>query len=295
MTRTIAITGATGLLGRALCLHFAAAGWAVRALARREDPALSARGIRTFRCDLPDTLDQSALEGCDALIHAAYTTRHRSLVEARRTNEAGTIRILETAHRLRVGRFVFISSLSAHPQARSYYGQSKLRLESFLDLSRDLAIRPGLVLSNDGGLFSRIAHSIRRSPVIPLFGGGRQPVQTVHIDDCCSAIARAIDLRGGLTGILSVAEPDPITFRHLLSLTADRLGRNPRFLSIPIPPALAALRFAESFGLHLPASSDNLLGLLSLRAADTRPDLQRLGTLIRPVATSIADLLPPAQ
>lgn len=285
--RAIAITGATGLVGRALCLAFADSGWTVHALARREDPGLSARGIRAYPCDLPTTLHPEALHGCAAVVHAAYSTRHRSMAEARRTNEEGSARIFEAA-RAAGARVIFVSSVSAHPRARSYYGQSKLRLEGLLDPGRDLAVRPGLVLSSHGGLFQRMAATVRRSPFIPLFGGGRQPIQTVHIDDLCAAFLAAADR--GPTGTLTIAEPEPITLRRLLELFAARLGRSPRFLSVPISPALAALRVSEGLGLRLPASSENILGLLSLRAVDCRADLERLGVPIRPAPRSIADL-----
>jgi len=286
--RTIAITGATGLLGKALCLRFADEGWTVRAMGRREDASLAARGVRTYACDLPDTLDQAAFDGCDVVVHAAYATRYRSRIEALRTNEAGTIRILETARRARIKQFIFVSSMSAHDKARSYYGQSKLRMESFLDPARDLAVRPGLVLSGAGGLFARMAATIRRSPVVPLFGGGRQPIQTIHIDDSCRGVGIAIDR--ALHGVLTLAEPEPLAFRGLMDLIAARVGRRPRYLGIPIAPALAALRFAESFGLHPPVSSENLLGLLSLRAVECRSDLEKLGLTVRPASRSIADL-----
>jgi hypothetical protein len=78
--------------------------------------------------------------------------------------------------------------------------------------------------------------------------------------------------------------------RDLLGLIASRAGRRPRYLSIPIAPALAGLRMTEALGLRLPASSENLLGLLSLKAVECRGDLERVGVPIRPAARSIADL-----
>jgi nucleoside-diphosphate-sugar epimerase len=287
--RTVAVTGATGLLGRALCLHLEAYGWSVRALARRDDPELTRRGIPTLPCDLPDHIDAKTLEGCDILVHAAYTTRYRTLEDARRTNEEGTQRLLQASRRANINRFVFISSLSAHPDALSYYGQSKLRIESLLDQTRDLTIRPGLLLSLEGGLFKRMLETVRRSPLVPLFGGGRQPIQTLHIDDCCVAIRLALET--SRRGSLSVAEPEPTDFRGLMVLTAEALGRHPRMIDIPIGPSLAALRLAERMGLRLPASSENLLGLLSLRPVETAADLSALGIRVRRAAESIRTLL----
>src|SRR5262249_12216859 len=70
--RAVAVTGASGFLGRALCAHLAARGVETRPLVR--DPAaFSLTGAsRAARCDLPDVLDESALAGAAAVVHCAY-------------------------------------------------------------------------------------------------------------------------------------------------------------------------------------------------------------------------------
>ena len=59
----MAVSGATGFLGRHFCEHFRDRGWEVRALARRRDDSI-ARDIRTFHCDLPDDV-ATKVEGLD--------------------------------------------------------------------------------------------------------------------------------------------------------------------------------------------------------------------------------------
>ena len=102
----IAVTGASGFIGRHLCARFARAGWPTRALVRRpelyEPPA---PGIRAFACDLPDRIDPEALRGAGVVIHCAYVTRHTSLEEAARVNDLGTRRLLETSRAAGVERF----------------------------------------------------------------------------------------------------------------------------------------------------------------------------------------------
>jgi nucleoside-diphosphate-sugar epimerase len=286
---TVAITGASGMIGRALCAHLGSRGFHVRALARRPDAALEVMpNVTTFRCELPDAIPREALAGCQALIHGAYVTRFRSIDEARRINETGTQRLLEASRGSGVPRFVFISSLSAHSAARSYYGQSKFRLESLLDPQRDLAIRPGLVLADSGGLFGRLRGRPGRTMIVPLFGDGRQPVQTIHIDDLCQGFL--LVLRQGCAGTLTLAEPNATPMREFLALVAARLQNRIRFVRAPIRPSLTALRLCERLGLRLPVSSENLLGLLSAVPVNPTPDLQRLGLRVRPLRESLASL-----
>ena len=255
------MTGASGLLGRHLCSDLSRRGWRVRALVR--DPASCPplpRGTRVGRCDLPDVLDEGLLEGLDVLVHGAWATRMADTAKARIVNEDGTRRILAAARSAGVGRFVFISSIAAGADAPSYYGRSKHAVEGLLDPERDLIVRPGLVLARQGqGLFQQMRDIMSRIHVMPLFGGGRQPLQTVHVDDLCEAVARALEL--DLTGALNVAEPDPAPLASFLRLLADRLGVRCLFLPLPFTPVLAGIRAFEALRVPFPLSSESLLGL----------------------------------
>lgn len=287
---TIAITGATGLVGGALCRHLAAAGYRVVALVRREDAALgSLAGVECRACALPDGVTEESLVGVSVLIHAAYPTRLRKLGEIRRINEEGTRRLLDVSRRIGVEQFVLVSTTSAHEGAVSYYGRSKLMLEGWLDPSRDLVIRPGLVLAREGGLFCRIRDTVRRSRFIPVFGGGRQVIQTVHVQDLCLGFERAIERRE--VGRLTLAEPDGMGFRAFLRLVAERLGRRVTLVPAPIGLVLGMMQVVEALRLPLPVSSENLLGLRSLRHVECRGDLERLGLNVRTAAESLRDLI----
>jgi NADH dehydrogenase len=213
-----------------------------------------------------------------------------SPAEAYRVNEDGSARVLAACREAGVERFVFISSTSAHPDALSYYARSKLSIEGRLDPERDLILRPGLVLGPDGGLFQRLVASLRRGGLIPLFGGGRQPVQTVHVDDFCLAVERALERR--LTGRYVVAEPRGLPLRDLLRLTADKLGRRAIPVSLPAGPVLACLRVTEVLRIPLPISSENVLGALSLREQPSAEDLQAIGVHLRNARESLDGLFP---
>jgi nucleoside-diphosphate-sugar epimerase len=286
--RTIAVTGATGLIGHALCEWLASRGWMVRALARRVPPRPWPIGVSFFRCNLPGYVDTVALDGCDAVIHAAYATRATSRKEAQDVNEEGTRRIVELSRAAGVERLLFISSMSAHDQARSYYGASKRKLEGLFDPARDLVIRPGLVLGSAGGLFGSMENVLRSSRIVPLIGGGRQPLQTIHIDDLCEGISSALDLR--VTGRVTLAEPKAISMQSFLRLLAERVGRRPIFVRVPATPVLWAARGLEAIGIAGPLSSENILGLQALREADCTADLGRLRLHVRSARESLHDL-----
>ena len=290
--RTIVITGATGLLGRACCRYFSARGWKVRAVVRRPDAARDLAPHATggiYRGELPDTLDERAFIGApSAVVHGAYATEARDLKRAAAINVDGTraVRALASAHA--AGRFVFVSSIVATPDAESFYARSKRQIEATLDRDRDLALRPGFIIGR-GGLFARLSDAIRARPLVPLLYGGRQELQTVWLEDVCTAIERALERE--LTGVLHVAHPDPVPIRRFYEAIASLVDRRCRFVRLPAGPLLIALRSAERLGVALPISSENVLGLKHLRAVDLGPDLRRLDLEPRSFADALA-LLP---
>jgi nucleoside-diphosphate-sugar epimerase len=288
---TVAVTGASGFLGGSLCRALAAKGWEVRALVR--DPARYAgpAGVQAAHCDLPDSIDEAALAGVSALVHCAYATRETDLARARQVNEEGTRRLLEASRRAGVPRMVFVSTVAASPAAPNYYARSKHALEGLFDPARDAIVRPGLIIGKDGhGLFQQLLDNMQRLGVVPVFGGGRQPLQTVHVDDVCEAIARIVER--GLSGAFNVAEPDPPSFAAFLHMLAERLGTRVRFVPLPFAPVLAVLRVIEALRLPFPLRSESLLGLKGLRQVPVADDLRRLGLRARTAAESLADVLP---
>ena len=122
----------------------------------------------------------------------------------------------------------------------------------------------------------------------PVFDGGMQRVQTIHIDDLCAAFSRAIEQ--DFTGALNVAEPDGLSMRELLLALGRSAGVHPLLVPLPAAPTVRALRAVETIGFTPPVSSDNLLGLMTMRHVDTRTDLQRLGVRVRAAGESIRDL-----
>jgi nucleoside-diphosphate-sugar epimerase len=281
--RTVVITGATGLLGSHLARALVARGDDVVALARARPAAERARW---YRWAMPDAPPSGALDGADVLIHCAYETRAMDPARAFDVNVEGARHLLAAARERNV-RVVFISSLSAHGDAVSAYGRSKLAIEAMLDPARDLAVRPGLIVARGGsGLYGRMRTAIERTRLIPLPYGGRQLIQTIAIDDLVEGVLRAIDR--SLSGVLMIADPQPVAIEEMYREIARVAGVRPIFVRVPGGPMLVALRALEALRLRLPITSENLLGLRQLRAFDVRADLARIGLEPRPMREAIA-------
>ena len=273
----VLVTGATGFLGAACCRHLAHMGYHVRALVRDCGRATSLEDVATggiFQGDLPDQIDPNAFAGgVQSVVHCAFTTRVTNRRQMSTANLTGSARLLELTRGHDIDHFVFISSLAATPEAESFYGRSKRQVERMLDPARDLVLRPGMIMGR-GGLFERMCRSVQSLPLVPLFYGGRQQIQTVWVDDVCTAIEHGIRQR--LTGALGIAAPDGIQIRRFYQEVAALTGRRCRFVRLPGAPMVAALRLVERLGAALPISSENLLGLKHMRAWHLADDLRVL-------------------
>ena len=283
----IVLTGADGFLGTALCRYLVDAGWSVRGLVRNLAAKQLPQSSRVtyFDCDIPGKLDERVFDGpVEAFIHCAFPTSGSPTYRAMEDQVRGAEELIRLCRERAACRFIFISSMSAHEEAESLYGRTKLRIETLLDAGRDLVIRPGFIVG-DGGIFQRLVGSLHRAPVVPLFYGGRQPIQTIHVDDLCAAIRQALDR--GLPGRLVLAEERPFPIREFYRAILNKLGERKFLVPIPGAPALMVFRLLEQCGARLPMSADNLLGLKALRAVDVRPFLELVGVSPRTLAASL--------
>lgn len=273
----VAVTGASGFIGSHVVRRLTERGWRVLALVR--DPSASVPpGAEIVAYELAGPPPR--LEGVDWLVHAAYVPGTEEV------NIAGARRLVEAAREQAVGATLFVSSLAAQPSAASAYGRQKLACEPLFDV----ALRPGLVLG-DGGLLRRTVEFMRRWRAAPLIDGGRQPLQTIAVDDVAAAIERII--RDDLRGVFTVADPRPTTYRDVYAAIARAAGLRVRFISVPYRALELALRGAGRLRLPVPVGADNLRGLRSARYVDGTADLARLGLRPRCLDDVLRALLAP--
>ena len=261
----VLVTGGGGFIGSALLRGFGALGWRAIGCGPRR-PAANRFEWRAYDLgwrQLPDEL----FEGVRVLVHAAYAKRDYE------RNVSGTLLLCEHAARCGVRSIVFLSSLAAHPDALSSYGKQKYELQQRIGALGALVVRPGLVVG-DGGLFGAMRDALRAHRVVPLIDGGRQPLQTVYVDDLVDAICAAAGR--GAAGTYTVAEEDPVPFREFYAALAERMNVRVRFVGVPFWAADLAVKAGGALRVALPIDRDNLLGLRAMRA-DRGPRLDPPG------------------
>lgn len=248
----VAITGASGLIGRSLSPFLTTGGHEVVRLVRRHAGA----GEVSWNYQ-QGRVDSAGLEGLDTVVHLAGENiaarwtkdRRRRIIESR---VIGTRFVSETLARLsRPPRVLIAASAigvygdrgeeilteaSSTPDApRDFLAELAREWEAATEPARAAGIRVvllrfGIVLSPAGGALKRMLPPFRLGLGGPL-GSGRQYMSWVAIDDLLGAIHHAM-MTEALAGPVNATAPQPVTGRAFATVLGRVLDR-PALLPVP--------------------------------------------------------------
>ncbi len=259
--RTIAVTGSTGAVGRALCAFLATGGHRVIRLVR----TIPAAGSADVRWNPTGDWDASKLEGIDAVVHLAganiaqgrWTDARKKIIMDSRV--VSTKNLSEALARLKRPPAVLVSASGV-----GFYGH---RVEAPLDESatsgdgflasvtraweeavspaqlrgiRTVRMRIGVVVNAGTGVLARLRLPFLMGAGGPV-GSGRQGMSWIQLDDLIAAIYFAIEERQ-ISGAVNACAPNPIPQIEFARALA-RVLRRPCIAPLPAP--LVRLLFGQ--------------------------------------------------
>ncbi len=273
---TVAVSGASGLIGRTLCALLSTAGHRVIRLVRGQ-PRGPDEAAWDPACGLPDA---AALRGVEAVIHLAgeniasgrWTAAR--LDRIRRSRVDGTRTLLTALRGLPQPPHTILCASAvgffAHRDDEELTERSPRGTGLLADIceawesaaaasappeARLVLLRFGVVLSPAGGMLRSLL-PVFRLGLGGRVGSGRQYLSWISIDDAAGAVAHAL-LDERVRGPVNIVAPTPVTNAELAETLGRVLGR-PAVL--PAPPT--ALRLAVG------RMADELI-LASIRARPT--------------------------
>jgi len=136
MSRVVAITGATGFLGRYIVRAFAGSGWRVRILVRQpiDHPQLAGLQLEVVSGDLSNQQAlRTLVDGADVIVHAAGLIKARTPAAFEAVNVRGTANLAHAIEeRGSIARVLLVSSMAAREPELSTYARTKRAAEQLL-------------------------------------------------------------------------------------------------------------------------------------------------------------------
>ena len=282
----IFVTGATGFVGDELVSQLLDEGHDLRLWHRNASatkPLLELKSqlgkrIELVRGQLGEGREAEAIQGCDAVVHAALWREHgsfqqspKNLLEYLNVNLMGSIRLIEAAMRQQVKRFVYLSTCAVHDKilsdrpldekhplwAKTHYGAHKAAVEKFVHSFGHGAGLPVCAVRPSGifGIASPIEHSkwfdliadVVAGKAVQPTGGGKE----VHVSDVAKAVRLLLNAPAEAITGEAFSCCDAFYSHHEVATLAKRIAASPAAIlgSPKSPKHLIETKKIESLGM----------------------------------------------
>jgi nucleoside-diphosphate-sugar epimerase len=243
----ILVTGSTGFIGARLCERLTVDyKLAYRALVRDfgRAPRIARLAADMVRGDIDDFESlHRALDGCDTVVHLAYSDGPQ------------ICRLLRACGKRGIQRFVHMSSVAVHganpgPEcsreetasiSRHYPGEEYSNMKAAAERAvqaamgqglRAVILRPTIVYGPYGPFVTSIVDAAREGGVLTLLDEGRGVCNSVYVDDVCDAIRAAIENDRALGSAFFVTADRAVTWREFNLAFAEMVVPSPRIVSV---------------------------------------------------------------
>lgn len=281
--KTIAVTGATGFVGRYIVRELLVRGYRVRALVRSTQKARDvlprdAAGLEFVAGHVLDGSSPAKLvAGCDACIHLIGIIREiRGGGHEPQTFEGMHVdaprAMTEACKAAGVKRFLHMSALGADPESKAAYERTKYQGEQVVRRSGlDWTIfRPSFIHGPDGEFVQMVSDMCSGQappwyfvpyfgrPVVdtrvPLGGVHLEPakIQPVAVQDVAAAFVQSLDNPRTIHEIYNLVGPDVFTWPEVLQFFRDTLpgaSHGMPVSAVPGAPSVIAAKVAKALGL----------------------------------------------
>ena len=242
MTQTIAITGATGFIGRRICERLLDAGYRVRALVRSPGKA---REILPEQVELVegslagDDRLAELVHGVEAVVHCAGAVRGATRAQFDRVNVDGVrslLRVLESQDE--PPRLLSLSSLAAREPGLSHYAASKRMGEQVLvdeaQRVQWMALRPPAVYGPGDTELLPLFRAMARG-FAPVPGAPDARFSMLFVDDLAAAVTAWLGSPATGSGVYTLEDGQAggYDWRSVADTVTAICNRRVRLLPVP--------------------------------------------------------------
>lgn len=255
MSRTIALTGATGFIGSILARRLINAGYKIQTLVRPTSNRnrLAGSGVQWIEGTLDD-LDslRCLVHNADTVVHCAGAVRGNSEKQFNQINVKGVANLVHAAvEQHPLPRFLLISSSAARQPHLSHYAASKRQGEETLAAEAGdmfwTALRPSAVYGPGDRELLPLFRWIGRG-IAPILGSKDARFSLLHVDDLVDAVRLWLEHDGHNKSVFEIHDgrPQGYSSDDLIEIIARLYARRVMRLKIPqwLLKSLAMLNLA---------------------------------------------------
>lgn len=262
MNQHILLTGATGMLGKALIKSLLETGYQVSMLSRK--PA-EISNVKVFLWDVDQKkIDKRCLEGVDTIIHLAgeniakekWSEERKKAIIDSRVLSARLLFDTLSVQANQVQHFISAAAVGYYgnrgeeilteesPAGNDFMADCCTQWEEAADQFKTLGlrvvkIRTGVVLSKEDGALPQMAVPVKFFVGAPL-GTGKQWIPWIHHRDMTQIYLHALK-NESIKGTYNACAPFPVTNKTLTKAIAKQLHRPVWPFAVPVPVMKAIL------------------------------------------------------
>ena len=256
MSNTVLITGATGLVGKALVKKCLQNGFNVHYLTTRKSKIKLQENYKGFYWNPQlEIIDISCFEGVNIIINLAgssiaqrWTKAYKSLILSSRKKALELLHLSIETHDFPVKHIISASAIGIYPDSKTRYYEEDFQgtdisflrtvvrswegaLKAFNALGvKTTALRIGIVLDKHEGALPKISGPIK-GYIGSALGSGDQWQSWIHIDDLVRMFMFVLD--SSLEGIFNAVAPNPVLQKDFVKSVANVLKRPIFFSKVP--------------------------------------------------------------
>lgn len=256
MSNTVLITGATGLVGKALVKKCLQNGFNVHYLTTRKSKIKLQENYKGFYWNPQlEIIDISCFEGVNIIINLAgssiaqrWTKASKSLILSSRKKGLELLHSSIETHDFPVKHIISASAIGIYPDSKTRYYEEDFQgtdisflrtvvrswegaLKAFNALGvKTTALRIGIVLDKHEGALPKISGPIK-GYIGSALGSGDQWQSWIHIDDLVRMFMFVLD--SSLEGIFNAVAPNPVQQKDFVKSVANVLKRPIFFSKVP--------------------------------------------------------------
>ena len=142
--------------------------------------------------------------------------------------------------------FIHVSALGINEATDSKYAISKLHGENnILNIfPKTTILRPSIVYSNSDNFSTQFMTLLNRLPIFPLYYSGKTKFMPIHCTDLTEIIYYVLANKVE-TQVIECIGPEILTFKEILQILLDLIGKKRFLLPFPTPIAKLTAKFLE--------------------------------------------------